>query len=121
MLRYDGDRIEITRGDACTITIKCTSDRDDDIFHVNDKIQFAVYKKKELNKQPVLYKEVTINQDTKIVDIPLSSSDTKIGEMSNKPIDYWYEIQLNKECTLVGYDRNGEKVLRLYPEGADLE
>ena len=62
-------------------------------------------------------KSIEVTEDTNIVDISLSSSDTTIGEMSNKPIEYWYEIQLNREQTIIGYDDNGPKLFMLYPEG----
>jgi hypothetical protein len=38
-------------------------------------------------------------------------------------VDYWYEVELNpdEDCqTIVGYDEDGAKVLRLFPEGADV-
>ena len=44
----------------------------------------------------------------------------KIGEMANKPIEFWYEIELNGDSTIIGYDEEGAKRLILYPEGADL-
>jgi hypothetical protein len=39
--------------------------------------------------------------------------------MLNKPIEYWYEIQLNYYQTIVGYDESGPKLFMLYPEGED--
>jgi len=48
----------------------------------------------------------------------------KIGDVINKPTDYWYEIEINPETkpqTIIGYDENGEKILKLYPEGSDRE
>ena len=46
--------------------------------------------------------------------------DMKIGEMLNKQVEYWYEIELNNDETIIGYDDDGAKKLILYPEGADL-
>lgn len=40
--------------------------------------------------------------------------------MASKPIEYWYEIELNGDSTIIGYDNDGAKKLILYPEGADL-
>lgn len=37
-------------------------------------------------------------------------------------MDYWYEVELNPETeaqTIIGYDEDGPKIFRLYPEGDD--
>ena len=59
-------------------------------------------------------------QPTDLVTISLSSTDTRIGEIINKPVDYWYEIELNPDTTpqtIIGYDADGPKILKLFPEG----
>ena len=60
-----------------------------------------------------------IRQASKTVDINIKASDSEIGELENKPITYWYEIVLNDEQTLIGYDDEGPKEFILYPEGYD--
>lgn len=35
------------------------------------------------------------------------------------PAQYWYEIQLNKEQTILGFDDKGPKMFILFPEGSD--
>ena len=109
----------VTRGSQCTITLKVNPKEitEDTVFKVGDTVSFAVYGQKKLNQPPLLYKIIEINNDSNVVDIPLTSDDTKIGEMVNKPIKYWYEIELNDKITLVGYDNNGPKIFVLYPEG----
>ena len=65
---------------------------------------------------------MTISDDTATVDITLERVDTKIGEIINKPVDYWYEIELNPDTTpqtLIGYDDDGPKIFRLFPEGGE--
>lgn len=122
MLKIDGTNILLTRGDECTITLKVNrEDSEEYAFNVGDVISFAVYNKKEFNKEPLLLKEVTVQEPTNIVDIFLESNETKIGIMDNKQIIYWYEIQLNHSQTIVGYDDKGPKILILYPEGGNIE
>lgn len=122
MLKIDGTNILLTRGDECTITLKVNRDNPEEYaFNVGDVISFAVYNKKEFNKEPLLLKEVTVQEPTNIVDIFLESNETKIGTMDNKPIICWYEIQLNHLQTIVGYDDKGPKILTLYPEGGSIE
>lgn len=121
MLKINGTSILLTRGDECTITLKVTPiEIEGYIFKQGDIVTFSVYNRKGLENKPVLLKEITVENDTNIVDISLTSQETKIGEIVNKPIDYWYEIQLNYSQTILGYDDKGPKLFTLYPEGADL-
>lgn len=121
MLKINGTSILLTRGDECTITLKVTPKENEDyIFRQGDIITLSIYNKKGLENKPVLLKEVIIENDCNIVDISLTNQETKIGEIVNKPIDYWYEIQLNHSQTILGYDEKGPKIFTLYPEGADL-
>lgn len=120
MFKIDGTKILLTRGDKCTITLKLKNE--EHILNPNDIISFTVYNKKAFNEKPLLSKEIIINESTNYIDICLDSNDTKIGEIANKPIDYWYEIQLNHEQTIIGYDDvDGPKILKLYPEGSDIK
>lgn len=122
MFKIEGHTILLTRGDKCTITLKISSSNENEyIFNPGDVVSFAVYNKKALDTEPLLLKEVIIDTETNVIDISLDSENTKIGEMSNKPIEYWYEIQLNYNQTIIGYDDSGPKVLMLYPEGDDVK
>ena len=63
-------------------------------------------------------------KDSESVEIFLSKEDTKIGDVISKPKDYWYEVVVNddtKPQTIIGYDDDGAKVFKLFPEGKDLE
>ena len=69
-----------------------------------------------------IQKDIKVTEETKHIDIELTKENTKIGEVINKPIEYWYEIELNpdtKPQTVIGYDETGEKIFVLYPEGND--
>ena len=58
------------------------------------------------------------------VEIYLTEEDTKIGEVISKPKDYWYEVELNPDeepQTIIGYDEDGAKIFKLFPEGDDIE
>ena len=120
MFKINGTNILLTRGDKCTITLKVTPKENEEfIFNPGDIISFSVYNKKGLDSEPLLLKETIVNESTNIVDISLNGDDTKIGGLSNKPIEYWYEIQLNYDQTIIGYDNTGPKILTLYPEGIE--
>lgn len=123
MFKIKNKTIHLTRGDIACIEVKVKSGDDTDyIFKVGDVVRFKVIKKRDCGCVEV-QKDVIVDEETTSVSIFLSSEETKIGEMINKPATYWYEIELNpdtKPQTIVGYDEDGEKLFILYPEGENL-
>ena len=84
-------------------------------FRVGEKNQFDMV---------VIQKDITVKEESASIDITLTKDDTKIGGLINRPVDYWYEVELNPDTnpqTIIGYDTSGPKVFRLYPEGGDKE
>lgn len=126
MFVIDEDKkIHLTRGDTAVIEVSAKDGEGKDAkqhtFSKGDVIRLTVYEKKRYDCI-VLQKEVVAEDDVQTVDISLSRSDTKIGELINKPKEYWYEIELNPDTmpqTLVGHDKEDAKLFVLYPEGAD--
>ena len=118
-INEDGS-IFLTRGDIANIVVTATnSENEEHVFENGDVIRFLVFEKGACNCV-VVSKSVEVSEETKKVLIPLSGNETKIGVPINKPQDYWYEIELNPETnpqTIIGYDENGAKILRLFPEG----
>ena len=127
MLYYDSKtkQIQLNRGDSLdlTITAKDTSG-EDYTFQVNDVIKFKVCEAKNENNV-ILQKDITIEQETTSANLYLSSQETKIGDIINKPITYWYEISVEKNngdvLTIIGYDKNGAKEFVLNPEASEKE
>lgn len=115
MFKIEGNKIHLTRGDCCTISLNV----EDYTFKAGDIVTFSIYNKRGLDMPPIFQKSITVEQETDNIDLEITSSDTKIGDMKNAPVDYWYEIELNNNQTLIGYDEEGAKILTLYPEGAD--
>lgn len=109
-------QINITRGNIGAIEVSTESQYE---FQIGDVVRFKVFKKKNCGCVE-LQKDVIVNEVSTTVDIHLTSEETKIGDLINKPTPYWYEIELNPDTncqTIVGYDDEGEKVFMLYPEG----
>ena len=117
MFRRDDDNtIHLTRGDICDLPIM-------HMFSAGDVIRFKVMKKKDCNTI-MLQRDFVCESGTDSYVISLSGDDTKIGEVISKPTDYWYEVELNPDTnpeTILGYDEDGAKILRLYPEGKDVD
>ena len=124
MFKIEDKTIHLTRGDAITIRIGTkNSDGSDYTFKAGDKIRLNVFKKKDCGSVE-LTKDIVVEQEGTKVDIPLTSKETKIGEIINKPTTYWYEVILDPngaEQTIIGYDLDGAKEFILYPEGNEVE
>lgn len=116
MFKVDGTTIHCTRGDAGNI--KFTVNNGEYKFAKNDVVTLKVYEKGNVDKV-VLQKNVKITEVSTSVIIELTSLDTKIGNVINKPAKYWYEISINDEHTVIGYDDEGTKEFILYPEGGE--
>ena len=111
--------INLTRGDSATFSVGANIGETEYTFKEGDVVRFKVFGKKDC-ENVVLKKDTTVTEDTSRVQIALDSDETKIGEVISKPTEYWYEVELNPDTyaqTIIGYDDNGAKVFRLYPEG----
>ena len=119
MFTIDTDKtISVTRGDSGSFVAPI-----DYALQPGDVLRLKVFRKKAC-EDVVLQKDFAIDEATETVTLELTEKDTRIGKIISKPVDYWYEIELNPENnpkTLVGYDEDGAKIFRLYPEGRDLE
>lgn len=115
MFKIIDDVIHITRASEAVIELQI----DDYTFSIGDTIELRIYEKNGLNKPPVKTKEIEVTQAGSSIDIELTCEDTDIGNPINKVTDYWYEIELNDKQTIIGYDENGAKILKLYPKGVE--
>lgn len=116
-MRINEDKsIEINRGDAGTITLINKSGN----FNVGDVLKLSIVERKKYDNV-VFQKEYEVEEESDTFDIPLSSDDTKFGNIISKPTIYWYEIEYNGNQTIIGYDENGAKEFILYPEAPNKE
>lgn len=113
----------LTRGDVASIVVTASlQDGSLYTFKPGDVLRFRVFKKRECSCV-VIQKDVQVNGETESVTVNLTKDDTTIGEIISRPVDYWYEVEVNPETepqTIIGYDEAGEKIFRLYPEGSEV-
>ena len=124
MFKVNNDlSIYVTRGDMVAIRVSAEDNNGSDYtFKYGDVLRMKVFEKKGCDCV-LLQKDFMVEAESKTVDILLTGDDTKIGELIHKPRDYWYEVELNpltNPQTIIGYDEDGAKVFRLFPEGADV-
>ncbi len=113
--------IYATRGDAVFFSVKAYDGEEPYTFNAGDVLRIKVFEKKNCDKV-VLSKRFGVAEDTVSVEIFLNKTDTRFGEGINKPVEYWYEVELNPDTdaqTIIGYDDDGAKIFKLFPEGAD--
>lgn len=127
MLSIKGRNIQITRGDVLPITISANSEIDGSAyeFQIDDIIRFKIMQKDRV-EAVLLSKDFKITEVGTEQQITIPANDMKIGELKSKPIDYWYEIELNpdteKTNTIEGYDKeDGPAIITILPEGGDIE
>lgn len=123
MFQIDDDMtIYITRGDVAYFSVTADNNGVPYKFKPGDVVRMKVFAKKDA-ANVVLQKDFPITVEVDHVNIYLEEKDTKIGEVISKPVDYWYEVELNpftNPQTIVGYDDDGAKIFKLFPEGRDL-
>lgn len=115
MFKIIDDVIHTSRASEGVIELQI----EDYTFSIGDTIELRIYEKNGLNKPPVKTKQIEVTQAGTSIDIELTCEDTDIGDPVNKVVDYWYEIELNDKQTIIGYDENGAKILKLYPKGVE--
>ena len=135
MIKIDEDftTIRLTRGDATheeynqlavvfPIWDETNEEETEYEFKLTDKLTFLVYEMKGYTKNEILKVEKTIAElgylePTKSPKIQLTSTDTSVFELTNKPVTYNYEIILNDDTTILGSDEDGDKQIIVYPGG----
>lgn len=115
-INEDGTTIEITRGDEMQLNLSI----DDYTFRIGDHIEFRVYELNGFKNNPLIDVSVDIEEEAKEVLIYVSPEETKIGDFIEKPVKYQYEIELNNKQTILGYDEDGVKIFKLFPEGKEI-
>lgn len=114
--------IYVTRGDVVYLKVSADNGGKPYTFEAGEVVRLKIYGKKNADNV-VLQKDFPVVHTTQGVEIILTEADTKIGSVVNKPVDYWYEVELNpydNPQTIIGYDEDGAKLFRLFPEGADV-
>ena len=122
MQKIDGTTIKLNRGDVLNFTLTLSSSSGEPyVFQDGDKVVFSVYNKNKMSDSAVLLKEFNVTGAQQSVEINCTKEETKIGDLINKPVEYWYEVELNNEYTVIGYDDDGAKILMLFPEGSKVQ
>lgn len=112
----------LTRGDIANLVVSASLKGGESYtFQQGDVVRLTVYKKRGCSNV-LIEKEIVVEEASQTVTIRLEKEDTRFGDLIIAPTDYWYEVELNPDTepqTIIGYDADGEKIFRLYPEGGE--
>ena len=119
MFKITGNTIHCTRGDKGTINLQIPlTDTTYYQFLTTDKVVFTV-KSKFNDATPKIRKIVEFIEPTNTASIILTEKDTTIDSLIKEPTVYYYDISLNENETVIGYDEDGGKEFILYPEASN--
>lgn len=123
MFKVIGREIQITRGDMLPLNVNADNDGEPYEFKAGDIVGIKVFEKGDV-ENVVLDKRFTVTEPCFDFNLDLLSEDTRIGDYIKKPVQYWYEIELNPGTpyvnTIVGYDKDdGPALFWLLPEGGN--
>lgn len=119
MLKVKNDTIMINRGDIGTLGISIPEGNANYVFKVGDVVRLNIIEAKNYGNV-IKQIDVTVEAETEEVEIHLLPEHTKIGNVINSKVDYYYEVELNPDTapqTIIGHDDKGAKLFVLYPEG----
>lgn len=112
--------ISLTRGDSGVLDVKAKQGDGFYEFQSGDKVFFRVSEAKDAGNSKLEIEGYVNGEDPTLAQIELTEEQTKsLCEPINKPVEFWYEISLENgggRQTLIGYDEDGAKILRLFPE-----
>lgn len=87
-------------------------------FKAGDVIKFSIVEKDDY-ANVVLQKRFTVKEDCTEFFLVFTGEEMKIGDIISKKKEYYYEIELNEDTTLLGSYKDGHKRFVLYPEAGE--
>lgn len=117
MFKIVNNTFHVTRGDSGVITVKF---KDGSTLPEGADVTFGVYKKNELDAEPVLWELQTISSNETSIDLYINNT-FDMENPENGREEYWYELKIGPLYTVLGYDETGPKIFYLYPSGKAFE
>lgn len=85
-------------------------------YKVGDKFKFSIVEKKY--DDVVFQKEFEVTEECPEFFLTFTNEEMRFSEPISKEKEYYYEIDMNDDTTLIGYDENKHKKFILYPEAS---
>lgn len=112
MYKIEGNTIMASRGDAFSIDFTI----EDYVFTEDDVVKLSVFDRNSSFEDAYITIIGVVDLENNKVVFSLNEDDTAaIGDAISKPTTYWYQISLNGDQTVLGYDEDGPKPFIIYP------
>jgi hypothetical protein len=116
MFKFKNNAFHVTRGDSGTISIAY----EDGSLLPSSTICFRVYEKDGFDSDPIINIEESLSGNAQFHSLYIDSSQTmKFENPIGDKDEYWYELKLGPDKTVLGYDETGAKIFYVYPTGKD--
>lgn len=111
MVRIEKDTIEMSRGDAFSIEVTI----EDYTILSTDVVKMSIFEADSDYASPLTTITGTLDSEHNVSVISFDESTTSFAEPVSERVDYEYEVKLNGDQTVIGYDKKGPKRLIIYP------
>ena len=115
MFKFQNNTFHVTRGDSGSITIAYKNGA----TLPASTLTFGVYRKNELDSDPVIWVEESLTGDLDSYTLNIFTDPNELENPTNGREEYWYELKLGPDNTVLGYDETGAKIFYLYPSGKE--
>lgn len=116
MFKFVNKTFHVTRGDSGTISIAYA----DGSSLPASTLCFRVYAKDGFDSDPIINIEESLSGSSHLHTLYVDSSQTmKFENPTTDKDEYWYELKLGPDKTVLGYDETGAKIFYVYPTGKD--
>ena len=120
MIKLEDKTLYITRGDSTNEHNKLVFNWNDYEYQESDIITLIIFEKKGYPKNEVLKKEynasdLIYDSTNHSIELELTTDDTLKFPLKNKKQTFWFDIYLNDNTTMLGFDEDGAKKCIVYP------
>ena len=114
MFKIINKTFHVSRGDSGTVNLRLKNTT----FRPEDDVVFKIYEVQGLDSAPIIEVHASVEEESDTINIELNGEEhTNFGDLGNEIVDYWYEIAVNEDRTIIGFDESGAKIFKLYPTG----
>lgn len=111
MYLIENNKIKVSRGDAFTTTF----DIEGYTFKEDDVLKLAVFEQGSTFEDALVTITGDIDLENNRTNFSFEEDDTLFSDPISEPETYSFEIKLNGDQTVLGYDDDGAKEFILYP------
>lgn len=113
MFKIVNKTFHVSRGNSGIVNLTLKSGN----FNTDDIVTLRIYEVQGLDAEPIKTISSVVEFDGQTATLIMDSEDTDFGDLGNEVTDYWYEIKVNEDKTILGFDDSGAKIFKLYPTG----